>query len=105
MRIGIDLGGTTVKAALCGEDGAILRRVRIPTPTGDANALRAGMKRMALGLCAEQGIAPAQVMSIGLGVPGSFEKASCALRHQSGHERRVLRADIRAGVCLPGLSG
>ena len=79
MRIGIDLGGTTVKAALCGEDGAILRRTRIPTPTGDADALRAGMKRMALGLCAEQGIAPAQVTSIGLGVPGSFEKASCTL--------------------------
>ena len=80
MRIGIDLGGTTVKAALCGEDGALLRRASIPTPTGDADALRAGMKRMALALCAEQSIAPAQVTSIGLGVPGSFEKASCTLR-------------------------
>ena len=31
MRIGIDLGGTTVKAALCAEDGTLLLRDSLPT--------------------------------------------------------------------------
>ena len=31
MRIGIDLGGTTVKAALCTEDGTLLCKDSLPT--------------------------------------------------------------------------
>ncbi len=51
MRIGIDLGGTTVKAALCGEDGTLLCKQSAPTPTGDAAGLCAVMKQLALTLC------------------------------------------------------
>nr|WP_297175509.1 ROK family protein [uncultured Agathobaculum sp.] len=80
MRIGIDLGGTTVKAALCKEDGTLLRKQSAATPTGNAPALCAAMKRLALGLCSEEGIAPETVTSIGIGVPGSFDKASCTLK-------------------------
>ena len=36
MRIGIALGGTSVKAALCEEDGTLLCKQSAPTPTGDA---------------------------------------------------------------------
>ena len=45
MRIGIDLGGTTVKAALCTEDGTLLCKDSLPTRTGNAAGLKADMKR------------------------------------------------------------
>ena len=80
MRIGIDLGGTTVKAALCGEDGTLLCKQSAPTPTGDAAGLCAVMKQLALTLCGEGGAAPDAITSIGIGVPGSFDKATCTLK-------------------------
>ena len=80
MRIGIDLGGTTVKAALGAEDGALLCKESAPTPTGDAAGLCSTMKQLALALCSEGGTAPDQITSIGIGVPGSFDKATCTLK-------------------------
>ena len=80
MRIGIDLGGTTVKAALCAEDGTLLCKDSLPTRTGDADGMRADMKALALALCRTHGCAPEDVTAIGIGVPGSFDKASCTLR-------------------------
>lgn len=53
MRIGIDLGGTTVKAALCTEDGTLLCKDSLPTRTGNAAGLKADMKT--LGALAVQG--------------------------------------------------
>lgn len=80
MRIGIDLGGTSVKAALCEEDGTLLGKQSIPTRTGDAPGLCADMKLLALALCGERGISPDKVTSIGIGVPGSFDKETCTLK-------------------------
>lgn len=79
MRIGIDLGGTSVKAALCSEEGAILRRQSAPTKTGDPDGLRADMKALALDLCAAQGISPEAVTTIGMGLPGTLDKKNCRL--------------------------
>ena len=80
MRIGIDLGGTSVKAVLCADDGAILIKQGVPTKTGDPDGLRADMKQLALALCASGGVQPDEVESIGIGVPGSYDKPSCTLR-------------------------
>ena len=80
MRIGIDLGGTSVKAALCTDDGAILIKQSVPTKTGDPDGLRADMKQLALALCTSGGVQPDEVESIGIGVPGSYDKPSCTLR-------------------------
>lgn len=80
MRIGIDLGGTTVKAALCREEGTLLHKMNAPTRLGDADGLRADMKALALALCEKEAITPEQVQSIGIGVPGSFDKETCTLR-------------------------
>ena len=38
------------------------------------------MKQLALALCSEGGTAPDQITSIGIGVPGSFDKATCTLK-------------------------
>lgn len=46
MRIGIDLGGTKIEGIVLGDDGAIVERLRVPTPTGayeDSVAALAGV--------------------------------------------------------------
>ena len=80
MRIGIDLGGTTVKAALCTEDGTLLCKDSLPTQTGNAAGLKADMKTLALSLCRAHSCAVKDVTAIGIGVPGSFDKKTCTLR-------------------------
>ena len=80
MRIGIDLGGTTVKAALCTEDGTLLCKDSLPTRTGNAAGLKADMKTLALSLCRVHSCAVEDVTAIGIGVPGSFDKKTCTLR-------------------------
>ncbi len=79
MRIGIDLGGTTIKAALCGEGGVILRRANAPTPAGDENKLKDALKALALQLVDEHGIKKKEISGIGIGVPGSIDEESCIL--------------------------
>ena len=71
MRIGIDLGGTTVKAALCTEDGTLLCKDSLPTRTGNAAGLKADMKTLALSLCRAHSCAVEDVTAIGIGVPGA----------------------------------
>ena len=66
MRIGIDLGGTSVKAALCADDGAILIKQSVPTRTGDPDGLREDMKQLALALCEAGGVQPDEGESIGM---------------------------------------
>ena len=80
MRIGIDLGGTTVKAALCTEDGTLLCKDSLPTRTGNAAGLKTDMKTLALSLCRAHSCAVEDVTAIGIGVPGSFDKKTCTLR-------------------------
>ncbi|MGW4489352.1 ROK family protein [Amycolatopsis sp. NPDC004368] len=69
--LGVDVGGTTVKARVTAGDGAVLAQWREPTPTGDPGAL-AGLVRRATGWY--------PVDAVGLVVPGIV--------------------DERAGVCL-----
>ena len=71
MYIGIDLGGTNVAAALVDKDGAIIRRVSIPTDArGGANAIIGELT----GVCSTllEGGEPA--LSIGIGIPGSVNE-------------------------------
>ena len=65
---------------MCEEDGTLLAKQSTPTRTGDAPGLCADMKLLALALCGERGIAASQVTSIGIGVPGSFDKETCTLK-------------------------
>lgn len=79
MKIGVDLGGTNTVVGLCTDDGALLCKRSAPTRTGDPDGLRAEMHRLALEVCAQQGVKPGDVCQIGIGVPGSFTKKDCTL--------------------------
>ncbi len=80
MRIGIDLGGTNTVVCLCDDSGRMLGKDSLPTRTGDPAQMKADMKQLALGLCKGQAVKPEDIVQIGIGVPGSFEKSTATLR-------------------------
>ncbi len=80
MKLGIDLGGTNIVAGICTESGMLLTKRSLPTQTGDANQICQTMRQLAIDVCRTTGIAPEQINQIGIGVPGTFDKASCTLQ-------------------------
>ena len=80
MRIGIDLGGTNTVVCLCDDSGRMLGKDSLPTRTGNPAQMKADMKQLALGLCRGQAVKPEDIVQIGIGVPGSFEKSTATLR-------------------------
>ncbi len=69
--IGIDLGGTNVKAGVVNEAGQILAKVHIPCPINDGDkAILAAIEEAARQAMAAAGIPVERVASIGVGTPG-----------------------------------
>jgi len=68
FRIGIDLGGTKIEAALIDPGGAMRDRRRIPTPIGDYDAEIAAVAGLVLAIEREHGIRA----SVGIGIPGTI---------------------------------
>ncbi len=66
MRIGIDLGGTNLRAGLVDDDGRVVARHQIPTPAGERPEVAIAMMAH---LVRELGSAAA----IGLGAPGLID--------------------------------
>jgi glucokinase len=80
MRLGVDLGGTNIAAGLTDEKGALLCRHSNPTGVGRAReVILADICRTAVELCDKYGISPTEVDAIGIGVPGSVNKAECKM--------------------------
>lgn len=67
-RIGVDLGGTKIEAALMSPDGAIVESRRVPTPQGDYTGTLAAIRDLVNALEAPL-TAPARV---GVGMPGAM---------------------------------
>ena len=74
IRIGIDLGGTAVKAGLFTEEGAILSQTEFPTASAGGYApLLSDIAEHIRVLAAEQNI-PLSDCAAGIGVPGPVEE-------------------------------
>lgn len=67
--LGVDLGGTKVRAALADAHGAILAEVVEPTARGPAGRIVAQVAAARVALAARAGVAPGAVRSAGLGLP------------------------------------
>jgi glucokinase len=63
--IGIDIGGTSIKAGRIEESGAVSAVDRTPTPTNDLNALLESIERLVEGLQTNT-----RTSRIGVGIPG-----------------------------------
>lgn len=71
MFVGIDLGGTTIKAGLVDREGRILIQSSIETKVGrDHNLIIDDMKKQIEGLLQANGSSLGDIESIGIGAPG-----------------------------------
>lgn len=78
-HFGIDLGGTKIAAALCGDQfGEPLWRTRVPTETGRGPT---GLIGQLAGLIAEGRDRASGPITIGLGLPGSIDPANGLVRN------------------------
>ena len=96
MRIGIDLGGTKIEAALLDEAGAIVQRRRIATPRGAYGPILEAIAGL-VGQVAAPGA------SIGVGIPGSLAAGTGLVRNANTTELngRPLAQDLAATLGRP----
>ncbi len=76
-RIGIDLGGTKIEAALLQPDGRIDHRVRVPTPQGDYQATLDTIAALVADLAAGEN------NPVGICTPGATSPATGLLRNSN----------------------
>jgi fructokinase len=80
MRIGIDLGGTKIEAALLGAGSQILHRERVATPRGDYAGALVAIAQLVKALETAAGTAG---LPVGIGHPGSLSPATGKLRNSN----------------------
>ena len=78
--IGIDIGGTNLKAGLVNDEGSILAmEKRKIAEVSDQKALVEALVALTQSLTERGGLAPEQIRSVGVGVPGAVEIHSGAV--------------------------
>jgi len=76
-RIGIDLGGTNIKAGIVDGENCILAKTSCPTGAQRPwQAVADDMVGLARRLLAENGLAPADCTGVGVGCPGTIDAAA-----------------------------
>jgi fructokinase len=92
VRLGVDLGGTKVSAALLSREGAVLARERVPNP-GVYDGLLVAIRD----LC--DATAP-RAVPLGIGIPGSISPATGLVRNCNSTfvNGRDLAADLTAAT-------
>src|SRR6186713_695839 len=74
MRLGIDLGGTKIAAAVLAADGQTMWETRVATPRGDYDGTIA-----ALVAAGEQ--AAGERCTVGIGIPGAISPATSLIKN------------------------
>ncbi|MDQ4214709.1 ROK family protein [Microbacterium sp. ASV81] len=102
VRVGLDVGGTKIEALGLGEDDTILARTRIPTGWGD-EAVIAAVHDAIEALAAAGGFAVADVVSIGIGIPGLVDAPGGRVLHavNLGVDELDLASAVRARIPVP----
>lgn len=80
MRLGFDVGGTKTDAVAVAPNGDVVARARRATGWG-ADAVVGTIAQLTADLTAEAGCAPADIVSVGIGVPGQVAPGSAQVRH------------------------
>lgn len=99
MKIGIDLGGTKIEGAVL-DGGAIVERLRVPTPQGDYQATVQAVADVVSTLEQQLG---RQGLTVGIGHPGSISPSTGRLRNSNSVclNDRPLQQDLEAALRRP----
>lgn len=77
MRIGIDLGGTKIEGVALNDDGDVLPRKRVPTPSGNYRATL----HVVVALVEELERGTGARGSVGIGTPGALSRATGKIKN------------------------
>jgi glucokinase len=69
-----DVGGTSVKAGIIDESGTIIIKRKIPTVTGDVQAMVSRLQEGSSTLCEEAQISKSAIKAVGVGIPGFVQE-------------------------------
>jgi fructokinase len=99
LRLGVDLGGSKIEAALLRDDGRIAFRQRLPTPARDYRATLDAVRRLCSAIeCSaiEDGADLGAPLPLGIGTPGSPSPQSGRMRNCNSTvlNGRPLRQDL-----------
>ena len=79
-RIGIDLGGTKIEAALLSPEGGLLRRFRVPSPA--ASGYEAVVAEVVRVIAEAAAVVPVGgLYTVGIGIPGSVDRGTGLVRN------------------------
>ncbi len=103
FRIGIDLGGTKIEAALLGPDGRLLARERVATPRGDYDGTLAAVARLVERMKAAPAAAGAAQPTVGVAIPGALSPATGLVKNANSTWLigRPLDRDLEARLGQP----
>jgi glucokinase len=69
--VGVDIGGTTIKAVAATSEGEVLSDVRTPTQRGSGEAILEGILETIGQAIDEAGLVPSDIAAVGIGAPGA----------------------------------
>jgi len=72
--VGVDIGGTTIKAATATSQGDLLSDVRLPTQRGGGEAILEGVLETIGQAIKEAGLGPTDIAAVGIGAPGGVDR-------------------------------
>jgi len=98
-RIGIDLGGSKIEAALVDPTGHIVERRRAQTPSGDYDATVAAIAQLVSAVEQERGVRAA----VGVGIPGTIVAGTGLVKNANSTWLidRPLARDVEAALGRP----
>ncbi|MDX1432917.1 MAG: ROK family protein [Gammaproteobacteria bacterium] len=96
MRIGVDLGGTKIEAAVLDEAGRVLARRRLATPRGSYAGILDAVVEAVRALESEIGARA----TIGIATPGAISPATGLVKNANSIELNGERLDVDLGAAL-----
>ena len=103
--IGIDVGGTNLKAGLTDETGRLLAAARRPLDFRGAETFAADLADLAAEVLSTAGAVPGDAESVGIGLPGAVSGGEVLYTTNIPLERTDLAALFRRRLDLPVLLG
>src|SRR5687768_8978370 len=76
LAVGIDMGGTNLRAAVIDCNGHILASIRRPSPIADAEQGQASFIQAIRDVATEAMVEPASLCGVGMGIPGWMDRVT-----------------------------